>query len=83
MHLAINEVFRRAFGFIGTALGRKAAPSQISEVKQYTLKEVAHLKPEAAKLLLLGEATAGNQSARDLLQFFFPDARDARPGTCP
>ncbi len=48
-------------------------PDSQTELKPYSSPRLNKLTPEEAKLLLLGQATQGDQGAKDLLDVLFPD----------
>ncbi len=48
-------------------------PDSQTELKTYSSPRLNELTPEQAKLLLLGQATQGDQGAKDLLDVIFQD----------
>ena len=48
-------------------------PDSKTALKPYSSPRLNELTPEQAKLLLLGQATLGDQGAKDLLGVIFPD----------
>jgi hypothetical protein len=51
-------------------------PDSQTELKAYSSPRLNKLTPEQAKLLLIRQATQGDQGAKDLLDVFFPDPND-------
>jgi len=49
-----------------------------TEPKTYSSPKVNKVTPEQAKLLLLGQATQGDQGAKDLLDVLFPDRTNTK-----
>jgi len=48
-------------------------PDSQSELKPYSSPKLNKLRPEHAKLIVIGAATVGDQGARDLMDLMFPD----------
>ena len=49
-----------------------------TEPKTYSSPKINKVTPEQAKLLLLGQATQGDQGAKDLLDVLFPDRTNTK-----
>ncbi len=49
-----------------------------TEPKTYSSPKRNKVTPEQAKLLLLGQATQGDQGAKDLLDVLFPDRTNTK-----
>ena len=58
----------------------RSAPMSDSqtEPKTYSSPKINKVTPEQAKLLLLGQATQGDQGAKDLLDVLFPDRTNTK-----
>lgn len=51
-------------------------PNLQTEPKTYSCPQLNKLTPEQAKLYLIGQATQGDQGAKDLLDVLFPDPHE-------
>jgi len=49
-----------------------------TEPKTYSSPKINKVTPEQANLLLLGQATQGDQGAKDLLNVLFPDRTNTK-----
>ena len=58
-------------------------PDSQTELKPYSSPRLNKLTPEQAKLLLLGQATLGDQGAKDLLGVIFPDPNGLQERVSP
>jgi hypothetical protein len=58
-------------------------PDSKTAVKPYSSPRLNELTPEQAKLLLLGQASQGDQGAKDLLDAIFPDPHSFQEKVSP